>query len=147
MLDLVGNVGEGLLISAAVAAAVSLVLRTFRTQGVERLQMKWFAFSVLFLPVAFLVGEAIQPLDPTEKDAFTFLLIMVALLGIPASMGIVILRHRLYAIDVLSTGLSFMRCLQRYLPVHICSRCWPSNPFCRCRTSHRRSWPHQRLRW
>lgn len=99
MLDLVGNVGEGLLISAAVAAAVSLVLRTFRTQGVERLQMKWFAFSVLFLPVAFLVGEAIQPLDPTEKDAFTFLLIMVALLGIPASMGIAILRHRLYAID------------------------------------------------
>jgi hypothetical protein len=99
MLDLVGNVGEGLLISAAVAAAVSLVLRTFRTKGVERLQMKWFAFSVLFLPIAFFAGEAIQPLDPTEEDAFTFLLIMFALLAIPTSMGVAILRHRLYDID------------------------------------------------
>ena len=99
MLDLVGNVGEGLLISAAVAAAVSLVLRTFRTRGVERLQMKWFAFSVLFLPIAFLVGEAIQPFDPTEEDAVTFLLTMFALFAIPASMGVAILRHRLYDID------------------------------------------------
>lgn len=69
MLGLVGNVGEGLLITAAVAAAVSLVLRTFRTQGVERFQMKWFAFSVLFLPIAFFVGEAIQPFDPTPLRA------------------------------------------------------------------------------
>lgn len=99
MLDLVGYVGEGLLIAAAVAAAVSLVLRTLGAQGVERLQMKWFALSVVFLPVAFLAGQAIQPLDPTEEDALTFLMIMVALLAIPTTMGIAILRHRLYDID------------------------------------------------
>jgi len=99
LLDLIGNVGEGLLIAAAAAAVVSLVLRTFRAQGVERLQMKWFALSVLFLPIAFLAGEAIQPFDPTDEDAFTFLLIMVALLAIPTTMGIAILRHRLYDID------------------------------------------------
>ena len=99
MLGLVGNVGEGLLISAAIAAVVSLVLRTFRAQGVERLQMKWFALSVLFLPIAFFAGEAIQPFDPTDEDALVFLLMMVALLGVPITMGIAILRHRLYDID------------------------------------------------
>lgn len=99
MLDLVGIVGENLLVAAAVAAVVSLVLRTFRAQGVERLQMKWFAFSVLFLPIAFFAGEAIQPFDPTEEDALTFLLIMVALLAVPTTMGIAILKHRLYDID------------------------------------------------
>ena len=99
ILDLIGAAGEGLLIGAAVAAVASLVLRTLRAQGTERLQMKWFALSVVLLPVAFLAGEAIQPFDPTEEDAFTFLLIMVALLAIPTTMGIAILRHRLYDID------------------------------------------------
>jgi len=99
MFALVGNVGEALLIGAAAAAVVSLVLRTFGAQGVERLQMKWFALSVVLLPVAFFAGQAIQPLDPTEEDALTFLVIMVALLAIPTTMGIAILRHRLYDID------------------------------------------------
>ena len=123
-LGLVGNVGEGLLISAAVAAVVSLVLRTFRARGVERLQMKWFALSVLFLPIAFFAGEAIQPFDPTDEDALVFLLMMVALLGDPhhrwglPSSGIVSTTS-----IALSTGHSFTRCSQRYLPVHTCSRC------------------------
>lgn len=99
ILDLIGAAGEGLLIGAAVAAVASLVLRTLRAQGTERLQMKWFALSVVLLPVAFLAGEAIQPFDPTEEDAATFLLIMAALLAVPTTMGIAILRYRLYDID------------------------------------------------
>jgi hypothetical protein len=98
-LEVVGGIGEGLLIAAGVGATTALVLRTVRARGVERLQMRWFALAVLFVPVAFLAGQAIQPLDPTEEDALTFLLMMVALLAIPATMGVAILRYRLYDID------------------------------------------------
>ncbi|MGH2775877.1 MAG: hypothetical protein ACRDJT_10675 [Actinomycetota bacterium] len=98
-LDVVGNVGEGLLVAAAFLATASLVVRALRAQGIERLQMKWFVLAVLFLPVAFFAGQLFQPLDPTEEDAVTFLLIMVALLAIPITMGIAILRYRLYDID------------------------------------------------
>jgi hypothetical protein len=99
ILEIIGSVGETLLILAGIGATTSLVLRTVRARGVERLQMRWFALAVLFVPVAFFAGQAIQPLDPTEEDALTFLLMMVALLGIPATMGMAILRYRLYDID------------------------------------------------
>lgn len=61
--------------------------------------MKWFVLAVLFLPVAFFAGQLLQPLDPTEEDAATFLLIMAALLAVPTTMGMAILRYRLYDID------------------------------------------------
>jgi MFS family permease len=99
LLEVVRSTGEGLLIAAGIGATTSLVLRTVRARGVERLQMRWFALAVLSVPVAFFVGQALQPLDPTEEDALTFLLMMVALLAIPATMGLAILRYRLYDID------------------------------------------------
>jgi hypothetical protein len=77
----------------------SIVIRFRRSRGIERLQIKWFfysvglvllAFSILF-PLAF-VGTVI----PSEIFFFTF---TFSFMLIPLSVGVAILRYRLYDID------------------------------------------------
>jgi hypothetical protein len=77
----------------------SVVVRFRRSHGVERLQIKWFfyavgsvllAFAILF-PLAF-IGTVI----PSEIFFFTF---TFSFLLIPLSVGVAILRYRLYDID------------------------------------------------
>ena len=74
------------------AAAVAFVLRFRRARGEERLQLKWFGYSVvlvvLALPVSLLVvgdGRAFAVLTPL----------------VPLSAAFAILKYRLYAIDVI----------------------------------------------
>ena len=92
-----------------VASAVSLVLRFRRSRGVERIQMKWLTTAVAFVAGYFALGMILSILvgslfDPTgtqpgwltvmdQLGALTFFLI-------PLSIGIAILRHRLFDIDI-----------------------------------------------
>jgi len=85
------------------AAAVALVVRFRRSHGVERQQVKWFAFAAGVL-VAFLivVGAALRIVGEDSGDdsivgGFVFAAVIS---GVPISTGIAILRHRLYDIDV-----------------------------------------------
>jgi hypothetical protein len=85
-----------------VVAAAGLVHRFRRAHGLERVQLKWFVASVTVVGSTYAVlmllhvpygGE--QPpawLDATSHLVATFVLI-------PVSIGIAILRHRLYDID------------------------------------------------
>jgi hypothetical protein len=93
-----------LVLVAMVTAAASLVLRFRRSAGPARLQLKWFAFAGglcvggLFLSAlsSLLPGGASSRLNDLGWAVF----ITTALLGIPMAIGIAILRHRLYDIDV-----------------------------------------------
>ena len=85
------------------AAAAALVVRFRRSHGVERQQVKWFAFAAGVL-VAFLivVGAALRIVGEDSGDdsivgGFVFAAVIS---GVPISTGIAILRHRLYDIDV-----------------------------------------------
>ena len=74
-------------------SALSLVVRYRRTGGVERQQLKWFALAAVLVASSFvgqLLGEALWNL----LDAATGTALYVA-------VGVAILRHRLYDIDLI----------------------------------------------
>jgi hypothetical protein len=80
-----------------VTAAASMVVRFRRARGVERQLMKWFAIAATLLAAAFIVNFAYQFIDELhllEQAAF-----LIAFASVPVSVGIAILRHRLYDID------------------------------------------------
>src|SRR5215207_2563812 len=86
-----------------VAAALSVFVRLHRATGIERQQIKWFAYAtaaaVMGLVLAEIIPDVIEvPLWFERIGNAIFLLLIPA---IPISMGIAILRYRLYEIDVI----------------------------------------------
>jgi hypothetical protein len=71
-----------------------------RARGVERQQLKWFAYATVVLVggavLAFTVSEAIGLRWVGEIG---FVLTMVGLAGLPMAIGIAVLRYHLYNID------------------------------------------------
>jgi signal transduction histidine kinase len=86
-----------------VAAASSLFVRLRRAIGVERQQIKWFAYAAatfaLGIIPAYMIPEAIDTSLWFERAGLA--IFVAGLAGIPISMGIAILRYRLYDIDLL----------------------------------------------
>jgi hypothetical protein len=92
--------------AVVLAAIVSLILRIRRSRGTERQQMRWFVFSVVVFVAVFLAAQILWAIVGESEsggaaDTFGFLAIMLSLIFIPVSMGIGILRYRLYDIDVI----------------------------------------------
>jgi hypothetical protein len=86
----------GLLALSVVAGAVSLVLRFRRSRGAKRQQMKWLALA------AVLVGFAFAILVATAGEVFVVAVVAAAtVLLLPVAVGIAILRHGLYDIDLI----------------------------------------------
>jgi hypothetical protein len=90
-----------------VAAAVAMVRRFRRSQGTERLQMKWFAAAAAFVAASYLAAMLGQLGKPTPFDGPdpTWLLVLQTLascsfVALPLAIAVAILRHRLYDIDV-----------------------------------------------
>lgn len=77
-------------VACGLAAGVSVVIRARRATGVERLQLRWFAFAVaLFVPC----------LLASSSSLLGELIFAVGLALVPISCGIAILRFHLYDID------------------------------------------------
>ena len=83
------------------ATIVSLILRFRRSRGIERQQLKWFVFGGIFvigLPLLELLGVSFA-----GDEAFDFVLSFI-----PISIGIAVLRYRLYDIDrIISRTLTY----------------------------------------
>jgi hypothetical protein len=90
LLDVVGVAGLCLFpgVGGAIAA---LVVRFRRSRGIERQQLKWFTYAAALAPLPFLVYEVVPGVFE--------LLLAVTLPLVPISVGIAILRYRLYEID------------------------------------------------
>ena len=86
-----------------VAAASSVFVRLRRAIGVERQQIKWFAYAaaatVIGLVFAYVIPEMIDVPLWFERIGYTILLALIP--AIPISIGIAILKYRLYDIDLL----------------------------------------------
>ena len=93
---------ESVLYGLGILAAASLFTRMRRARGVERQQLKWFAYATVVLVggvvFAFTISEATGLRWVGEAG---FALTMVGLVGLPVAVGIAILRYRLYDIDLL----------------------------------------------
>ena len=79
-----------------VASSVSLFIRFRKSTGIERLQLKWLALGAIFTAVAFCFPLAL-PEAPILGQALT----SAGIVLLPTTIGIAILRYRLYDIDVL----------------------------------------------
>jgi hypothetical protein len=88
-----GGVLAGLIVVSTGAAALSLVLRFRRSQGVERQQLKWFTYGGALVFLGLLVADLLPDFPGSG------LLFGVAVALLPVTAGIAILRYRLYDID------------------------------------------------
>jgi uncharacterized membrane protein YhdT len=85
------------------AAAFSLFVRLRRTVGVERQQIKWFAYAaaatVSASTLAYIIPGVID--TPLWFERAGFVLNVAFVPAIPVSIGIAILRYRVYDIDII----------------------------------------------
>ncbi len=95
-------VGFFVTLAVAVAGGISLVVRFRRARGVERQQIKWFAFSGIVFCAVFAAGPFLWSLPPSPATALIWpVLFLAGASSIPLAVGVAILRHRLYDIDLL----------------------------------------------
>ena len=90
------------LLGLTIAAVVSLVLRSRRASAEERQQIRWFAYASLLSLIAVLLAflaVAVMP-DPWVGEAFYYLFFATFAVGIPAAVGVALLRYRLYDLDL-----------------------------------------------
>jgi hypothetical protein len=82
----------GLCSLAGIAGAIAaLVVRFRRSRGIERQQLKWFTYAAALTPLPFLAHDF--------APSISGLLRTVILPLVPISIGVAILRYRLYEID------------------------------------------------
>jgi len=93
-LNTLANLGAIPLIIAVVGAMSSLVVRFRRARGQERQQLKWFLFGGVLFIVPFMIHNFGVP---SQIQNLLFLLCLPAL---PISIGIAMLKYRLYDIDL-----------------------------------------------
>jgi cytochrome b subunit of formate dehydrogenase len=93
---------QTLMLTLIFVSAVSLVVRLRRASGVERQQIKWFTYTGVVASSAALrtytISEAIGAL---WLKWVGYVVMQISIIGMPISMGIAILRYRLYNIDLL----------------------------------------------
>jgi hypothetical protein len=93
---------ETILYALALTAAASLLVRLIRSKGIERQQVKWFAFAVGMLAIsttlAYVVSEA---MDVLWLGWIGSVLVIASIVSLPVTMSIAILRYKLYQIDTL----------------------------------------------
>jgi hypothetical protein len=98
-----GSVPSDPVVFAAILLGVaSLIVRFRGSAGVERQQLKWFAYAAGVMAAFFVLGSLVGALiddSGTESTAAGFAFAAV-ISGLPITVGIAILRHRLYDIDV-----------------------------------------------
>jgi hypothetical protein len=92
------------LLASILLAAASLGVRLRRARGVERQQIKWFAYFALLLALDFVaqtVAQNVLGISSPFVDLAASLGLTIGLLGLPIATGLAILRYRLFDIDVL----------------------------------------------
>jgi hypothetical protein len=103
LFDMLGRLGASALLLMCVASVIGVFIRLGSARGEERQQIKWFAYaatlllgvSVIIAPWVGIVVEAMGGVWEVGQA----LPILAGLLGIPAAVGIAILKYRLYDID------------------------------------------------
>ena len=86
-----------------VAAALSVFVRLRRATGVERQQIKWFAYATAAAVMGLVLAEIIPDVIdvPLWFERIGHAIFLLLLPTIPISIGIAILRYRLYDIDII----------------------------------------------
>jgi hypothetical protein len=98
--------GDVLAAGTVVLGGLSLVLRLRRSRGRERQQVKWFAYVGILALVPFSILVLVSLVAGGDSPPWKvivigwWLLVGLVLAGLPLAIGIAILRHQLYDIDI-----------------------------------------------
>ena len=84
-------------------AGRATVVRLRTSDAAVRQQLKWVAYAAALLGVSWMQGTAayLGPMNDQRVAAFEIVVLTAALAGVPVAMGIAILRHRLFDIDLI----------------------------------------------
>ena len=87
----------------ALVAAASLLLRFRRMRGVQRQQIKWFAYAGALAAIAgvFAYIEELEATGAAWVGWTGLALVVVGFVGVPIATGMATLRYRLYEIDII----------------------------------------------
>jgi hypothetical protein len=93
---------EGLVLSLLLVAGGAQLVRLRRARGVERQQIKWFAYAAIAGASGAILTYTIPvAIDVPWLERVGFVPFVVGVVSVPISMGIAILRYRLYEIDLI----------------------------------------------
>jgi hypothetical protein len=91
-----------ILVVGIFAVAASVIVRFRRARGEERQQLKWFAYTVVFLVGSLFVGLLnTEVLQNRIIEFVAGISGIVTIAAVPTAIGIAILRYRLYEIDLI----------------------------------------------
>jgi hypothetical protein len=102
ILELSMNILTFVTLGVVLTMAASVIARFRRARGEERQQMKWLAYTAVFLGP--LLGVSVLNFQVLHNRVIEFAVGIagpVAIAAIPAAVGVAILRYRLYEIDLL----------------------------------------------
>ena len=98
----VDSIVEPFLFTLLLLAASSMFVRLRRATGVERQQIKWFAYAAAVAVSGQILGHSLFVATDASWLRWAGVIPgMVGVLGMPVAMGIAILRYKLYDIDLL----------------------------------------------
>jgi hypothetical protein len=85
-----------------VAVASSLFVRLLRSRGIERQQIKWPAYTAAMAATGSILTYTIAEATGAQWIQWTgFVILIAAIVSFPLSVGIAIVRYRLYEIDLI----------------------------------------------
>jgi hypothetical protein len=99
LLEAVDGVGSVLSVLLFLAVVASVLLRFRRATGVERQQLKWFAYATVGVMVGFIISALVASVVGVRGELLGDLLSSGLTVGWPVAIGIAVLRYRLYDID------------------------------------------------
>ena len=96
------KVSVGLIMIGALGSLTSVYIRFRRSNGIERLQMKWLVYGASISVIFMIVLSIINMFMPYGLiyDRLDYIVSKVLVFFIPAACGIAIIRHKLWDIDI-----------------------------------------------
>jgi hypothetical protein len=85
-------------------ALASVILRYRRAQGVERAQMKWVLYVIVLSMGLSFLGNFLGSISPVLRAVYAKIadpLVQIETIALPITIGMAILRYRLYDIDII----------------------------------------------
>jgi len=93
---------QALMLTLLLIAASSQLVRLRRARGVEQQQIKWFAYAAVVASSGSILTYVVPvAIGAPSLDLVGYVPFVVGVVSVPISMGIAILRYRLYDIDLL----------------------------------------------
>jgi signal transduction histidine kinase len=99
--SLLSLVGMPFIAGGLVASMVSMVLRLRRSRGVQRLQLRLIALSVVFVALSFVFLLVVQLFNGGRQTWIASLPLFLSYLCLPLLFAVAVLRYRLFDLDLI----------------------------------------------